>query len=439
MVSLFQDSNFLYDWEAAELNNIIEHFFSKLEDDIKNNKLAGEGLTGYLIIIGEMLELMPEQSKWLEYSYKIMEELKENIQYGKVKTLGAFGGLADILFAVKLFNAKTGYYERFLKTAENLMLDRAESYIKACQRNINNIKDYHYDLVSGLTGVGMYLLWDEDVNDRKKAVLKSILNYFVCLCQDTQYQGHIVPGWHIKYENQTREEDRQNFSQGNLNFGLAHGILGPLLVLSEAYKKGMIVEGQLEAIKKIIMIYMKFRILDKDGVYNWPSQLKIEDFIDNKCIDRVREPRASWCYGNIGISRALYLVSKNIGDNELLQFSINNLLSIAKMDNRKYLLESSIICHGYSGILVVLNLLCKEIGHPILKSKIHELIAEIIKSYDENYSYGFVNCGTVEKDGIKVTGYIEFFDILNGAAGVVLALISAIKRDTIWERQLYII
>lgn len=35
MVSLFQDSNFLYDWEAAELNNIIEHFFSKLEDDIK--------------------------------------------------------------------------------------------------------------------------------------------------------------------------------------------------------------------------------------------------------------------------------------------------------------------------------------------------------------------------------------------------------------------
>ena len=439
MVSLFPDNNFLYDWEAAAINNIIEHFFSKLEDDIKNNKFASEGVTGYLIIVGEMFELMPEQRKWLEYSYIIMGELKENIQNGKVKTLGAFGGLADILFAVKLFNAKTGYYERFLRTAENLMLDRTEVYIKACQRNINNVKDYHYDLVSGLTGIGMYLLWDEDINGRKKEVLKSILDYFVCLCGDNLYQGRIVPGWHIEYENQTREEDRRNFAQGNLNFGMAHGILGPLLVLSEAYKKGMIVEGQLEAIKKVIMIYMKFKTLDRDGVYNWASQLKIEDFIDNKCIDRIREPRASWCYGNIGISRALYLVSKNIGDNELLQFSINNLLSIAQLDSRKYLLESPIICHGYSGMLAILNLLCKEIGHPILKSKIHELIAEIIKLYDENYSYGFVNCGTVEKNGIKVKEYIEFYDLLNGATGVVLTLVSAIKRDTIWERQLYII
>lgn len=435
----FQDSNLLYDWQSIAINNIIEHFLSRLEYDIKNNKCNDEGLTGYLIIIGELIELMSEQSKWLEYSYRIMKGLKKTIQDGKVRTIGAFGGFTDILFAVKLLNAKTGYYERFLKTVENLMLEVAKSYIKACQINISNVRDYHYDLVSGLTSVGMYLLWDEDINSRKEEVLKSILNYFVCLCGDNLYQGNIVPGWYIKYENQTREIDRENFRQGNLNFGMAHGILGPLLVLSEAYKKKIIVEGQIEAMKKILEVYMKFKILGIDGVYNWPSQLRIEDFIDNNCIDRVREPRASWCYGNIGISRALYLVSKNIEDDELLYFSINNLLHIAKLDNRKYLLESPIICHGYSGVLAIINLLYREIGHPVLKSKIHDLVVEIIKLYDDSFSYGFMNCGTVDKDGIKVKEYKEFYDMLNGATGVVLALISVIKKDTIWERQLYII
>lgn len=439
MERLFQDSNLLYDWQSIAINNIIEHFISRLEYDIKNNKCNDEGLTGYLIIIGELIELMSEQSKWLEYSYRIMEGLKETIQDGKVKTIGAFGGLTDILFAVKLFNAKTGYYNRFLKTVENLTLEIAKDYIKRCQVNISNLRDYHYDLVSGLTGVGMYLLWDEDINNRKEEVLKSILDYFVCLCRDNLYQGSIVPGWHIKYENQTREIDCENFSNGNLNFGMAHGILGPLLVLSEAYKKRIIVEGQTEAIKKILDVYMRFKILGIDGVYNWPSQLRIEDFIDNNCIDRVRQPRASWCYGNTGISRALYLVSKNVGDDELLHFSINNLLHIANLDNKKYLLESPIICHGYAGVLAILNLLYREMGHPVLKNKIHELIAEIIKLYDDNFSYGFMNCGTVDKDGIKVKEYIEFFDMLNGATGVVLALISVMKKKTIWERQLYIV
>ncbi len=439
MKRLFQDSNLLYDWQLTAVNNIIEHFLSRLEYDIKNNKCNDEGLTGYLIIIGELIELMSEQSKWLEYSYKIMEGLKKTIQDGKVKTIGAFGGFTDILFAVKLFNSKTGYYNRFLKTVENLTLEIAKDYIKRCQVNISNLRDYHYDLVSGLTGVGMYLLWDEDINNRKEEVLKSILDYFVCLCRDNLYQGSIVPGWHIKYENQTREIDCENFSNGNLNFGMAHGILGPLLVLSEAYKKRIIVEGQTEAIKKILDVYMRFKILGIDGVYNWPSQLRIEDFIDNNCIDRVRQPRASWCYGNTGISRALYLVSKNVGDDELLHFSINNLLHIANLDNKKYLLESPIICHGYAGVLAILNLLYREMGHPVLKNKIHELIAEIIKLYDDNFSYGFMNCGTVDKDGIKVKEYIEFFDMLNGATGVVLALISVMKKKTIWERQLYIV
>ena len=68
---------------------------------------------------------------------------------------------------------------------------------------------------------------------------------------------------------------------GYFNCGLSHGIPGPLALLSVAYKEGVIVEGQKEAIEKIGSWLMSKVVISSQGKYfptaiSWDEQIKIQ-------------------------------------------------------------------------------------------------------------------------------------------------------------------
>ena len=95
-----------------------------------------------------------------------------------------------------------------------------------------------YDVISGLSGVGRYLLCISDNPEALKR-LKVILKYCISLIQPICINGEHVPGWYIAPENLFTNADREKYPQGSFNCGLAHGIAGPLALLSLASQQGI--------------------------------------------------------------------------------------------------------------------------------------------------------------------------------------------------------
>ena len=63
----------------------------------------------------------------------------------------------------------------------------------------------------------------------------------------------------------------------------------------------------------------------------------------------------SWCYGSIGILRAIYLASINMSNEASKTFALNELIKIAKMESSDYLLSMPIICHGFAGTVSIMT------------------------------------------------------------------------------------
>ena len=395
---------------------------NKLENEIAENELDPESCTGALVFLGEIYPYLDNQEKCMEFSYSIMNILKKEIQEntGVFSGLGAFGGLTEILFATKIFYKKTGVYEKFLHTLESIVCQEAISYTAYCKDEIEQLKVIHYDLINGLTGIAMYYLWDRKVSEQEDFLLKEILDYFVTICcaEKTSMQG-----WHIKTENQYRIQDIEEYPHGSIDFGLSHGMMGPLMVMAEAYSKKIVVEGLKEAICQLIDLYMRFK-KDIQGVYHWPSQLDFADFQRLEWDTDKRNNRVSWCYGNIGISRALYLVGKNISDGALMEFAYKNIIGIADLDSSTYKLDSAILCHGYGGILSILNVMNRENDNRLLYEK-EILLSDIV-----------INSIASQSD---VKGNEAFHNFLYSRIGELLSLISLFARETVWERWLYLV
>jgi len=436
-MELVGDYNLVKKDLCNSIANIVKHYFAQLEKDIKNKQLNKNGLTGYLIAISEFYHILPQKDKWLEYSYIIMQEIRTMIYEGSIKNIGLFGGLTDISFAVKIANKKMNCYKSFSKSVESLLIKAVETNLTYLKNNIDDVKVTDYDLINGISGAGMYFLFSESKQETKN-IQECIIDYFIQLTNNFIYSDYNIPRWFIKFNNQLRNQDNIDFPMGSIDFGMAHGILAPLLYLSKAYNLGTIIDGQLETINKIIDIYFKFAKVDKNNIYQWPSQLGLKEFVNGSNVYDKRKYRESWCYGSISISRALYLVGKDINNAYLQEFSLNNIFNIANLDNQEYLLESPIICHGYSGLLEILVQTYIDTQNDTLIYKIINLAEIIVDFFNPKFKYGYKDRGTIFQNGDSITKEIEFYDILNGSSGIILSLYSIIKKDTLWQNQLCI-
>jgi Lanthionine synthetase C-like protein len=99
------------------------------------------------------------------------------------------------------------------------------------------------------------------------------------------------------------------YPYGNLNCGLAHGIPGPLAMMSLALRHGVTVPGLSDAVDCAATWLAGHRADDRWGV-NWPVAVPITaegtvEAVKPGCAD---EPsRSAWCYGAPGVARALWL------------------------------------------------------------------------------------------------------------------------------------
>jgi len=143
---------------VEKINIIISRYFNDLNNCIEKNEINKNLHSEYLMAIGEGYDFFSDKDEWLENSYKIMECLKEDIEQSRnIIGLGLFGGLCSIGFSLTLFNRKTGCYSRFLNSLNSMIFSYTKICCESVMNDINSMKASYYDVISGLSGIGLYL------------------------------------------------------------------------------------------------------------------------------------------------------------------------------------------------------------------------------------------------------------------------------------------
>lgn len=402
-----------------------------IEKNLKNEKIIWNPLSlanGYpsiLLLIGEMMNVDAIE-EWEniahEYVIKINDEL-ENSYYNSSLFLG-LTGIAAGIYSISLNGRR---YKNILDELNSMILQYTREFLYQINSEINDTKDYYYDTVTGLSGVLRYLI---EIREEKhvEETIKDILNYFVLICGEVSCSGIKIPRYLVK--DKSIEDKEAGYINGVIDMGLAHGIAGIMMSMSLALKSGIEVKGQHKAIEKLLKVYKRYKYDDGKKTI-WPGQLSYKDLLNSKDTKYVN--RASWCYGVPGVARAIYLSSKIVNDKDGIELSLKALREQANINLDEYGLNSPTICHGFSGVLIVNELMYRDTEEIIFKESNIKIAKRILDYYDKGNVIGFKNV-EVKDDIVEMTDDIGF---LTGVAGVLLALMNYIeKNDTHWEKFL---
>ncbi|MEV4615252.1 lanthionine synthetase C family protein [Kitasatospora sp. NPDC049258] len=229
--------------------------------------------------------------------------------------------------------------DRHVDAITRTRLDNAHSRIDTGQ--LPQLREW--DLISGLTGLGAYQL----TRHGDTALMRDILAYLVRLTNPVSVDGGVRPGWWCA--NGPADLPTRHWPGGHANLGLAHGISGPLALLSTATNHGIVVPGQDDTIARICT-WLDQRRQGTGTRAWWPSMLSLPEWQTGTV--RQRGPqRPSWCYGTPGITRAQQLAGIALDDTARQQIAEDALAGCIGDPAQLFDLTDATLCHGWAGLL----------------------------------------------------------------------------------------
>lgn len=199
-----------------------------------------------------------------------------------------------------------------------------------------------YDVFYGLTGIGAHLLR----RDPGGSAFEGVLRYLIALTRPLPRDGQPMPGWWVAHDPHTRTSAR--FPGGHGNLGAAHGITGPLMLLSQAARRGITVDGQHEAINTISAWLDTWKQDGESGPW-WPEVVTVNDLRTGRS-SQLGTARPSWCYGTPGITRALQLAALAAGDTSRQREAEQALATCLSDPAQVARLTDASLCHGWGGV-----------------------------------------------------------------------------------------
>ncbi|GAB4001269.1 hypothetical protein GCM10029992_36290 [Glycomyces albus] len=263
-----------------------------------------------------------------------------------------------------------------------------------------------YSQLSGLTGLGAYLLATEPGAD----LCGDVLSYLVDLTKPLRIDGALLPGWwapHDPYLKVSKE-----FPGGHANLGAAHGIAGPLACMAVASRSGITVPGQREAIERICRYYATWQ-----SEHGWWPQWLTRPELEQGRSTQAGPGRPTWCYGAPGIARSLQQAAIALDDPARQRAAEEALLRcLADETQQAHLVEGG-LCHGVAGLYRILQRAAEDAHNPRLAAALPGVLTRLLES-------------PPVRDGF-----------LDGAAGKALVLHAtgpAITDNSTWDTSLLI-
>lgn len=199
-----------------------------------------------------------------------------------------------------------------------------------------------WDLISGLTGITAQQLQ----RNPHSQLAKDLLRYLIRLSQPLRVGREHRPAWWCPTGPDAQMSP--DWPGGHANLGMAHGIAGPLAVMSIASLEGVTVDGQHDAIQAIAGWFDRWRCGTGATVW-WPGLISLTEWRDG-IVWQHGPQRPSWCYGTPGIARALQLTALAVGDRAAQVAAEAALAGCATDIEQLRLLTDTSLCHGWAGL-----------------------------------------------------------------------------------------
>src|SRR6266702_1637519 len=231
---------------------------------------VAQGYAGLAIMCGYLDTCFPNQD-WDVIAHRCIELAARDAEHQFYLPKGIFVGLSGLAFAAWYLSLGGKRYRKLLAAIEEILLPQIIVHANRLAEQKKDVSFGQFDLISGLSGVGAYLLCRRE-DPKGVATLRAVLSSLTELTKEEAG----LPHWHTPAHLLGDEEMQRLYPNGNLNCGLAHGIPGPLALLSLAHISGVIVDGMEDAIHRVATWLLQHRLDDTWGI-NWPSMLHLED------------------------------------------------------------------------------------------------------------------------------------------------------------------
>lgn len=258
---------------------------------------------------------------------------------------GLFFGVPALAFVTRAAAEGTGSYQRAFAELDAATHDLTRTRLAAAHARIDTGQRprlAEFDLIRGLTGLGAYHLLHSPAHDTTAAVLE----YLVRLTQPLPADDGL-PGWWTDHG--PTGEPAAEYPGGHGNFGMAHGITGPLALLALAMRRGVVVDGHTDAISRICAWLDLWQQPHPSGPW-WPRTITLTEAHTDTC-DQSGPLQPSWCYGTPGIARALQLAALATGDAGRQRTAETALTGCLKDPDQLARIVDPSLCHGAAGLL----------------------------------------------------------------------------------------
>lgn len=324
----------------------------------------------------------------------VHQRLRQAAAHPRPRTEGLFLGTPALAFTARVARGTGHNYSRLLDTADRRVAGLAD---RICSTDAPRLAQAEpavsiatYDVISGLAGLGRYLL---AAPAEHRNTLDRVLRHLVRLAHPLRVHGRRAPGW---WTRDPGNHPGARTTDGHADLGMAHGIAGPLALLSHAWSLGIRVPGHREALYEIGRWLVEYCAEDAIGPY-WPRT------VDLTAHTRPTRGRAGWCYG-AGTAAALRLAGKALDRPDWLALAHEALLTSVRSELSTPTVPG--LCHGTAGQLALATVIGRQDDEPRLNALADRLASELCSL--RHPQRAFVLCDD--------PGF------LNGAAGTALAL-----------------
>jgi hypothetical protein len=273
-----------------------------------------------------------------------------------------------------------------------------------------------FDIVSGLTGFGVYALArlpHPTAADLVGEIVRRL----------DEMSSPLEPGitWHTP-STMMLQETAEKYPSGYYNLGLAHGVPGPLGFLGQAIAAGI----ETERARRLF-----------EGVAEWMLAQRMPDDPHAQLpaftgAEAERMPaRSAWCYGDPGAAIGLYIGATAAGYDELAATALEMAVAASQRPMDRCGVIDPGICHGAAGLSHIYNRLWQWSGREELLDASRRWLAHLIK---------------MRQPGTGIAGYQawgasrEYEDdpgVLTGVAGLLLVLTGATEPvEPRWDHLL---
>ncbi|WPV69351.1 lanthionine synthetase C family protein [Chitinophaga sp. LS1] len=265
---------------------------------------------------------------------------------------------------------------------------------------IADLNNKRYDFLHEGLGIALYFLEKETPDPRLSEIAIALANTATHLPNGITWEDHF-----------SRQTVPSLPDEPCYNLGMAHGMPAIVGILSRIKAKGIDAGNLVEKSLDWLL-----------SVSNPPgSPSRYPTLVNNAGTAlTASHSRMGWCYGDLPVAMTLLYGGYTNPAYEILAHSVQN------RDVQNGIVHDTCICHGSAGIAHIFNRAYRETGEKLFQQGAEKWLQHTIDIYDSPAGIGFYGDGKYEiKEGV-----------LEGVAGVGLALIAALDMDTepAWDR-----